>query len=376
MSQRLCPRHSVDEGRGSLSGMSPRPCWHPDTRRAGTLLTLIAAVTSPACVRPPPDCATTPPTEPGKHTCAMPGYDDRDFDLYLPATARDGPAPLVLNLHGGGGNKNQADRNGCPDGDDTSEGCLSRVIGQDGAIMVAPNGTAGDIANVRTWSAGGGVDEYRCVGEAACDPSIDDVVYFGALLDSLADIVDYDPARVYATGISNGAAMSYRLACDLAGRITAIAPIAGANAAEVHPGCSPAEPVSVLHFHGTEDPCWRYEGGAPECPTGQPELIHVSVQGSLVGDDVQEGFVAKNGCATEPTVTPLPDTEDDDTTSEQLVWSGCQGGAEVQHIKITGGGHTWPQGWPYLDESTVGRVAQDFSANEMLWAFFQRFGGE
>ena len=78
----------------------------------------------------------------------------------------------------------------------------------------------------------------------------DDVGYVAKLLDDLATVVNVDPRRVYATGMSNGAMMCYRLAAELSDRIAAIAPVAGTMAIEI---CQPHRPVPVLHFHGTSD---------------------------------------------------------------------------------------------------------------------------
>ena len=77
------------------------------------------------------------------------------------------------------------------------------------------------------------------------------------LLDDLATVVNVDPRRVYATGMSNGAMMCYRLAAELSDRIAAIAPVAGTMAIET---CRPRRPVSVLHFHGTKDTLVLFEG--------------------------------------------------------------------------------------------------------------------
>ena len=103
---------------------------------------------------------------------------------------------------------------------------------------------------------------YRCTGSPTCEDGVDDVPFFEALLDEIGAWADVDPDRVFATGISNGGAMSYRLACDMPERIAGIASVAGMNAAETAPGCTPSEPVPVLHIHGTDDPCAPY-GAAP-----------------------------------------------------------------------------------------------------------------
>jgi polyhydroxybutyrate depolymerase len=61
---------------------------------------------------------------------------------------------------------------------------------------------------------------------------VDDVAFLDALLDDLAGAYRVDPRRVFATGMSNGAMMAYRLASELSERIAAVAPVAGTMATE------------------------------------------------------------------------------------------------------------------------------------------------
>ena len=57
--------------------------------------------------------------------------------------------------------------------------------------------------------------------------NIDDVGFISALIDLMIKDYNMDPNRVYMTGISNGAIMSYRLACEIPHKIAAIAPVDG-----------------------------------------------------------------------------------------------------------------------------------------------------
>jgi polyhydroxybutyrate depolymerase len=120
------------------------------------------------------------------------------------------------------------------------------------------------------------------------------VGFVRALLGDLSRHVTYDPRRVYATGLSNGAMMAYRLAIEASDLVTAIAPVAGAMR---FPGQSPGRPVPVLHFHSVDDPRAHYEGGP----------------GALIpGTEIAPSFrrwmtssatgVAYDGCPWEPAV--------------------------------------------------------------------------
>lgn len=314
-------------------------------------------------------CSEQAPAGPGTTTCVLPDWEDRDYDLIVPEQG-EAPYPVIVVLHGGGGSKNGSLRTTCPGGDVDDPACLDKVATAAGYALIVPDGTKANVGNLRTWNAGGGVDNYRCTSGKACEDNVDDVQYLKDLLDEVDRAVDIDESRVYFTGISNGGAMSYRFACAAADRVAAIAPMGGGNQAIVAPGCAPSVPVSALHTHGVEDPCWRYEGGAPDCSTGQDGLEHVSIDTTIYGDDEFAGWLELTGCTGEPVIEPIEDREDDGQSAERYTWSACDGGAEVQLIAIEGGGHAWPQGWAYLGERTIGKVPQDFSLNELMIAFF------
>ncbi|MBW2256514.1 MAG: hypothetical protein JRI25_18225, partial [Deltaproteobacteria bacterium] len=295
-------------------------------------------------------------------TCPVPGWERREYDLVLPADYDGTTAiPVVLALHGGGGNKEGAARVTCASGEPDDTSCLHQHAQANGYAVVFPDGTSGRlIRRVRTWNAGGGVDEWRCTSGRACEEDVDDIAYFEALLDDLEERVAVDVDRVYATGLSNGAAMSHRLACELSERIAAVAPVGGAMQLTVAAPCAPSRPVAVLQVHGTEDPCWTYQGGPSECPIGQLDLSLVGVERTLTE------WAELLGCDPGPVEGDLPDPEEDGTRTTRMRWNGCS--AEFEHLKIGGGGHAWPDGYAYLKERTIGVVPRDWG-NEVIWAF-------
>lgn len=294
--------------------------------------------------------------------CEVPGWEDRAYDLVLPE-GYDGstPVPLLLALHGGGGNKAAAERVTCSEGEVDDASCLHRHAQQGGYAVVFPNGTGfGLFDEVRTWNAGGGQDGWRCASGKACEEGIDDVAYVADLLDDVEERVVVDTDRVYATGLSNGGAMSHRLACELSERITAIAAVGGAMQFTTNATCAPTRPVPVLHVHGTADPCWQYEEGSPDCPVGGGDDPHVGVEQTMAE------WAAILGCEGSTTEEALADTAQDGTSTVRLTWTGCA--APLQHLRIDGGGHAWPDGYQYLREGTIGVVPRDWG-NEVLWDF-------
>lgn len=249
----------------------------------------------------------------------------------------------------------------CHDGAETSEACLDRVADAEGFATVYPDGTAAFLGLARTWNAGGGEEGWRCVSGDACRDGVDDLAYFDDLFDDLARAVPLGP--VFATGLSNGAAMSHRLACARADRIAAIAPVAGANQVAAVQGCEPSRAVPVLQIHGTDDPCWGYEGGSGACLQDDGDA-YVSVA------DTVSGWAERNGCDDGAVEEAMPDAADDGMTSTRTTWQGCE--AAVEHIAIENGGHTWPGGQQYSDEEKIGPVTTDWSASQVMWDFFAR----
>ena len=249
----------------------------------------------------------------GQHgSCPLDGYDDRPYDGYLPPSYDPAtPIPVVIGIHGGGGKSASAAETSCPGGDLNNPACLHSIGMREGYLTLYPNGTGSRLLkNVRTWSAGGGGD-WNCASGTACQDGIDDIAYFNALLDDLESWLHVDTTRVFATGLSNGGAMSHRLGCELSSRITAIAPVGGANPFSTAAECSPEQPVPVLQIHGTADPCWTYHESAEACIGGDGKR-KMGVELST------EEWATRNDCALEPTETRLPDAIDDDTTTTRI----------------------------------------------------------
>ncbi|UCH74472.1 MAG: hypothetical protein JSU82_01020 [Rhodospirillales bacterium] len=296
-------------------------------------------------------------------TCAMPGFEERPYNIHLPASYDAAhPVPVVLAIHGGGGNARGAARTTCPGGDPDSPDCLHAMAARDGVAVVYPNGTSSRLVRrLRTWNAGGGTGDWQCVSGRACKDGVDDIAYFTTLLAELAHWVAVDPSRIYATGLSNGGAMSHRLACEMADRIAAIAPLGGANQFAATTGCAPARPVPVLQIHGTADPCWRYEGGAASCAQ-RDDKAKIAVEESM---RIWAGIDGCGGAGD-----PEPFAREDGIETVRIRWGGCRGGAEVVLLRMRGGGHVWPGGWAYLRERKIGPMVTGWSANRVILDFF------
>jgi polyhydroxybutyrate depolymerase len=189
--------------------------------------------------------------------------------------------------------------------------------------------------------------------------NVDDVGFVRAILDDLGSVANIDAKRVFATGMSNGGIISYRLASELSDRIAAIAPVGGPMGTET---CNPKRPVSVIHFHGTEDEYAPFKGGKGTRSISGTDFYSV--------DHSIKAWVRANGCPEEPVVIKLPDTVEDGMTVTKKSYGPGKGGAEVVLIEIEGGGHTWPGQEPRV--KFLGKTTKDISANELIWEFFQK----
>jgi polyhydroxybutyrate depolymerase len=291
--------------------------------------------------RPPPAAdAGAAITAPGDHVFAL-EHDGRTrkYRVHVPRRPdAASPMPLVVALHGGGGNMDlQAD--------DARYGIVAKSD-REGFVAVFPNGTS-RFKNGRfaTWNAG-----TCCAG--ARDDDVDDVGFIRTMVTDVSRRLPIDPDRVYATGMSNGGLMAYRLACEMSDVFKAIAPVAGTDNTRT---CTPRHPVSVLHIHARNDPRVLYDGGAgPDSRDLDKVTDFTSVH------DTVAKWVALDGCAPTPRrVLEKPGAWCD-------LYAPCREGTKVQLCVTETGGHSWPGGSKRRGEAP----SQAIAADDVMWEFF------
>jgi polyhydroxybutyrate depolymerase len=277
---------------------------------------------------------------PGKTRTLAAGGLSRSYVVHVPeGHDQKTPMPLVLALHG-------ATMNGPMMAWFSG---LNRKADEAGFIAVYPNGT-GRFSSF-TWNGG------NCCG-LAMKNQVDDVAFINALLDDLMGSYNVDTRRIYATGISNGAVMAYRLASELSDRIAAIAPVSGSMGTEIS---QLKRPVSVLHFHGTLDEYIPFLGGKGKKSITGTDFWPV--------DQSILSWVKSNECDENPKIDVLSKSGDELTVTRKTHAAG-KGGTEVVLVVIEGGGHTWPG--MRSPAVTLGKSALNISANELMWAFFEK----
>ena len=277
---------------------------------------------------------------------------DRTFHIHFPKSyIKSLRLPLVIAMHGRGGEGESmilVTRRG-----------FNQLSDREGFIVVYPDGIE------KNWNDGR-MDEES--DDRAHKENIDDVGFISALIDKMIKDYNVNPKRVYVTGISNGAIMSYRLACELSSKITAIAPVDGNIPYLLLNECTPARAVSVLAINNVDDPLVPFEGGEIWGHFHRVKLGRVlSVNESI------SFWVNKNKCSPIPFIEQEPDRDPyDGTRVLRKEFRKGTGGTEVILYKIDGGGHTWPGGLQYLPAWLIGKTSRDIDANEVIWSFFKR----
>lgn len=233
--------------------------------------------------------------------------------------------PLVLSFHGHGSNAAAQER---------MTG-FSLLADRYGFLAVYPQGIVGP--DGRTGWASGGPGR----------PAGNDVLFTSDLLTALQGEFCVDPLRIFATGFSNGGGMTALLACELAGRIAAFAPVSGSYY-PLPGGCQPGRPVPVLEFHGTRDFTVPYGGRAATDLLPVPEWLRQ--------------WAGRDACAADPSERAMAGRV------TVYTWTGCAAGAVVEHYRITSWGHHWPA-LPAADAPAMDGAGAPV-ASVLIWQFF------
>ena len=250
---------------------------------------------------------------------------------------RSGPMPLVLVLHGGGGNAAIAE----------SMTGFTEKAAREGFIVVYPEGTGRFKDKLLTWNAG------HCCGYAMHN-RVNDVEFISALIDKLIEDYPVDPKRIYATGMSNGGMMTHRLGIELSNRFAAIAPVVAALFGDEN---KPEHPVSAIMLNGMLDKSVPNQGGPPggrfsdswDGTPAQPTLK-------------QAAFWANaNGCRD------IPGKLD---SGPFILWQyRCPTGRAVEIYLVKDNGHAWPGGQPGSRRGD--KPSSSLNGTEIIWEFFK-----
>ena len=247
----------------------------------------------------------------------------RSYILYVPASYNpNNSVPLVLNLHG---------RTGTSWGQ-MWYGDFRSIADTANFIIVHPQGLL-DNTGVTHWNYG--------------QTTVDDIGFLNLLYTHLLANYNIDINKVYSAGMSNGGAMSYRLACDMSDKIAAIASVTGAMTTYQHLSCSPAHPTPVLEIHGTND-------------------LIVPFSSMIPGLDYWRNY---NNCNVLADTVIIPDIVSTDfSTVEHIVYNNGDNGVTTELFKVINGEHSWPG-----SAFASGVTNYDINASIEIWKFFSRY---
>jgi polyhydroxybutyrate depolymerase len=266
------------------------------------------------------------------------GGRERRFVVHLPRGYHGTkPLPVVLGFHGGGGRAESFQR----------QSRMNEVSDRNGFMAVYPDGTGR--ARLYTWNAG------TCCGLAMRE-NVDDVGFVRAMIEELSKLYHIDRGRIFATGISNGAMFTYRLACEASDLIAGIGPVSGDLGVD---GPRPSHSVPVIHFHGLKDPNCPYLGGIG--PSAITRVWHRPIPETVAW------WVRANNCQPKPFVT-----DDRDFVRDSYAPAPGQKGSPVVLYKLLEGGHTWPGGVDLTPGFGTGKLIDSVDASTIMWKFFEK----
>ncbi len=249
---------------------------------------------------------------------------DRSYALNVPASYDvNTPIPLVILLHGFGGNGDQI----------LGYWRFAAAAERHGFVVVYPNGERDSSSGRPFWNA----TDACCGFERG---NVDDVRYLSLLIDDVETKYNIDPKRIYVSGHSNGGFMSHRMACDRSNRIAAIVALAGVSWKDPDQ-CQAREPVSVLQVHGDLDTAISYNGG-----------FNGGVAYPSAEDTVTD-WADSNGCTGMLVDTGMSKNVDSFLSGKETQvqsYTDCPTGGAVELWTITRGVHspTFDDNWPDL----------------------------
>ena len=246
----------------------------------------------------------------------------REYLVKIPEQ-HDETMPVMYFLHGLGDNITRLD----------NEFHFQQIADAFGWMMVVPQ--ARNEGNGTMWNAN------------LTYSTTDDSGFLMALLDSLSLQYPVNQDSVFFTGFSMGGFMTHRMAIEHGNRITACAPVSGLITDPMSHYTAVA-PVRMLHIHGTNDPVVGYDGNSQ----------YFGYDLGLSVDEILDYWKNANHCVEEPVIDTFPDLHNDGL---RFVRYSYEGDAELQHIKVIGGNHTWYHSADQYDISYLTEIHRFFT---------------
>ncbi len=282
---------------------------------------------------------------PGKYHLSLHiGDRDRRVIFVTPKDFKAGePLPIVFFFHGAGGTAEQAAH---------TYGWVEKAEAENFFVAfpegmpVRPDSPASFLLNPHIW---------RDQRAGMPTREVDDVHFFEEMLKQFEAVMPIDAHRVYVTGFSNGAGMTFTLGGHYSDRIAAIAPVSSQSFVKIE---ALARPLPLYYLTGTADPLIPYHGGTSSLPWGQTRTLP-PVQESV------DTWAKLDGCAAEPA------TVSDEDGVRVLHYGPGSDAAEIYFTTIEGNGHHWPGTVEPLPHAISGPSLDPFNATDRIWDFFK-----
>lgn len=284
----------------------------------------------------------------------------RYFRIYQPVGIPSA-APLVILLHGGG-----QSMTGIFESTAGGTRVWTQVADDNKFLLVVPNGfeqaTGTAIGNNQNWN-----DCRALTPSNAGFSDLNDVKFISTLIDWTSTEFDIDEKRVYATGVSNGGLLCYRLATEINSKLAAIAPFI-ANQPDPSECTTPTSPIPIMICVGTLDPLMPFLGGNV---AGTNRGSVKSAAETLAYWLRVNGLVANNFITTN---LPNSNTADNSTIVKRTYSTGNPA-AEIEFYTVVGGGHCMPSIINPLSaaaQTVIGPQNQDAEGARLAWDFLKR----
>ena len=243
--------------------------------------------------------------------------------------SRGANAPIVVMLHGSCGKGTGMER----------LTHFNTIADKNGAIVVYPQG----IGECNRWN-----DGRPNTGTA------DDVTFLSSVIDEIERRDGGDPNHVILGGMSNGAFMALRYACE-SDKAQTIVAVAGSLDEYKMANCK-HHASNVLLVNGTSDPLVPYGGG------------RVGIRGHVFGAQQTYDVLGKQRGCTFKSAAPFAKGTDNTSVSAQET-NACQQNLRVELLTINNGGHAWPGGLPYLPQAVIGATSNAFDLSGYIMQF-------
>lgn len=251
----------------------------------------------------------------------------REYLIHVPEIYSDStPVPLLLNFHGGGGTA-------------TGQMYLADmrpIADTANFILVYPQGLQLEDGGYTHWNSMLISDSNKS--------SVDDFGFIDMLIDDLLLTYNIDSTKIYATGFSNGADISFTLGCYLQNKIAAIASVSGLMLHNPSSNCTFSGPTGAMIIHGTSDNSRPIEG---------IEGYYASINETI------EFWGSQNGISLNPSVTEF---ENDGFAIELYSYANQENIVTIEYYKIINGGHIWHD-----------FQKEEARTNQLIWNFLSQF---